>query len=187
MLRIFSFILVLQLVSFGYCYAQEDWGEKTIKFQSHKDVVEFAVSDTNIGFNFYIPIKIKFKDNPEIQIYTNQTWYLYQYFQKHYGWSGTEFFETMRDAIYSNKPIEIEELPNFKFKNLISEKECSCYFNNKKEINTFIKNGTYPPPREKLFPCFVYKLLKLNILLSYAEAKLGYSDYRPDIKRNRKK
>lgn len=184
MIKFYAFLLVSLLGRSGDCNAQDHGMEQIIKYESHKEVVDFAVSDTSVGYNFFIPIKVKFKNSPEIQIYAQQTWIFYQYFQEQYGWSASKFFETMREIVYFDEVINEDEMPGFKFGTLISEKECKCYFNSEQEVNTFIEKDTKPPNAENKFPCFVYKLFKLNVLLSYAEEKMNYSDFRKDIKKN---
>lgn len=148
-----------------------------LNIHSYEDVVKLSASDTLTGVNCYLPLKIKYKNNPEIKIYTEQTWVLFKYFQKNYGWSGDKFYKTMKRYIVNDKPLRIEDTAFFRFNSLNSVKQCSCLLE-KNDVEMSIKNKIYPPPREALFACFVYKLLKLNILVRYVEGKIVFSDFR---------
>lgn len=172
MLNSVLIILFIAFFSSGSVKAQDE----NLDIYSYEDVVNLCVSDTLTGANCYLPIKIKYKNNLDIMIYAEQTWVLFKYFYEINEWSGDAFYKTMKSYVLNDKPLIIEDTAFFRFNNLYSEKQCSCLFKTN-DVEMFIKNET-PPPREALFACLVYKLLKLNILVRYVEGKIVFSDFR---------
>src|SRR5690606_12952457 len=83
------------------------------KSYSQKGLVKTILRDTMVGYEYIMPLKVKFSGNDTIFILSFQTQFLFLYFNKRFGWSGKTFIDTLFPYLLDDRAIEINDYEFF--------------------------------------------------------------------------
>lgn len=145
-----------------------------------EDLVSLILSDTFIGFDFYIPLKVKLDYIDTIMIYSTQTQLLYQYYKDKYGWNGRTFMREMKPYLIEGKVLKIDDDKLLYKDSYMSFARCAKLYNENevklKQRIQRIQEKKEVFPEYGCFACLIYKCFLKNMVIGYGEGEIWYTE-----------
>ncbi|PQJ11231.1 hypothetical protein CJD36_005340 [Flavipsychrobacter stenotrophus] len=159
-MKIITFVVSLLFVSFN--------SSGQVFTTSKTALVNEVLSDTGMGYGYYIGLKVKSPSDDTIKLMVTQSQFLFYYFQSTKSWTGKHFIEEMKQYLLTNRVLTLED-GYLKTKLLHRIDQCGYGTWKTDSLVHFFNSLSHKERREN--QCLIYELFTRKFVTGQAETR----------------